>query len=291
MSSAAVMLGSTVLIFAVAFPSLPANGQVVDDEVVGGAPKGQKLEPQKPGLIKLSEMGFDRMLASGAATPEMLRIRMGFRLESTLETVRNRCGLNETQCDRLEFAGRRDISRLIETVERMRRSYVGTEHVERDARVQTEIFRHATLPSLQQFAHSSLFRKVARKQLSDAQWEQYLEFDREQQEAAACKTVAYYFGMNRELTKSQELAVSRLLLDRFPQWRPISTHITFSEYVAARIAGELEAELQPILDESQFRHLQRQASIAKRIEPDLIKLGLWPIPQEANEEPRPTNAP
>lgn len=274
-----------IMVFLGLLSPFEACADSIDDEVTPGKP----IEPVEPevaerGFYTVSDASFDRTLLNAAATPDMLRSCMERQLVTHLETTRTRCNLSDEQCARIQFAANGEIVHLVQTVEQLRSAYVGTR--QRDERsnspVLTEIFRRVTIPSMQQFSDSSLFRKAARRQMSDAQWTLYEVLDREQQERAAREAIGFYFGAGRQLSESKEQAMARLFLDRYPRWRPISTHIPFSQYVAARIAVELEAELKEILDEDESLHLRRYASLAKAVEPQLVKLGLWPIPGEPN---------
>lgn len=259
------------------------QAQVVDDEVISAVPVAAEVPVAD--ALRISAAAFERVLESCSASSDMVHDRMRVRLQSTLDILKKRCGLNDSQIHRMEFAGRRDITKLTEVTEQLRTQFIDVEQPAKvRALIPQDVYRRVTAPSLKQFDDDTMFRKVARGQLSDAQWEQYLAWEREQQEEGVRNAIAHFFGKGR-LTELQEREATRVILQKYPRWQPISSNIPSCEYVAALIAGELEEELKPIFTESQCRHLQGYAFYAKRMEPQLIRVGLWPIPERKSAMP------
>jgi len=119
---AAEVINKVVIVFgelAVAEePSVAAEPTVDEVTAVADLPADQPPKPKWRALLYSGT--FDELVYGSDSNPVDFQVQLDNRLKLKLEEIDRVCGLTEAQRQKLQLAGRGDISRLIERAERLR---------------------------------------------------------------------------------------------------------------------------------------------------------------------------
>jgi hypothetical protein len=200
------------------------------------------------------------------------------RLLLQIQTIDQVCGLSEPQRERLRLAGRGDIHRFFDEVERFRQEFMKVRH---DPQMFNEIWQKVSPLQMKfnsgLFDDDSLFHKVVGNVLDSEQELRYRQSELERRRfryQANVATAVAVLENSIPLLDSQRQELIQLIIEqtavppRFGQ---------FDYYVVLYQTATLNPEkLRPIFDDEQWRALDAHLGQARMLEPQLRSHGLIP---------------
>ncbi len=270
---AMVFGGMTILCLSIPC-SVAAQSSFTDDVVIDIPDSELNLMPL---INTVTEAQFVNMSGSN----ENVRARLLQQYRSRLQKIDEQCLLTDEQRQKLQLAARGDIARLMSKVDHLREKYVN-QPIPAGGMivVSEEIVRDLMVPLTLPFGEKSLFAKVLHHQLTEAQSEQYQALDLFERRDAVRNMVAPFFRGLQPLSLVQERLIVERIVSRYPAWHPHAVPMLYAHYIAILVADDMSDELRPILDDTQWQHLQSQIPAGRRLEPRLRSFGLWPIREE-----------
>jgi hypothetical protein len=251
----------------------PACAQDADEPEEAAAPA-----PPARQRVRISARQFDRLLFGNEGDSESARRIIEARLKSRIGFVDQLCGITRDQRKKLELAGRGDIKRFFDRVEKLREQILDAADIDRlrglivEAQELGKVFRQ------QLFADESIFAKTLRVTLDREQsarcyklWDE----NRLLRHQSRVEWVALTLQKNLVLSDGERLRFLVVLLEetRPPRgFGPSDYHGIM--YQASQIP---ESKLRPVFDrESSWRSLRAEFDDALRREPMLRESGYLP---------------
>ena len=125
------------------------------------------------------------------------------------------------------------------------------------------------------FDDDSLFRKTLRNTLTDEQLAKYAALERSRRltmvEGVLQSWEQKVIGVKLSVATRRQLA--ELLIDKS---RPPKSWGQYTHYIVLLQIAELEDEARPLLDDAQWDLVSKQLVQARRVEPQLRQMGIWP---------------
>jgi hypothetical protein len=234
--------------------------------------------------VVIQESLFNRLVFGGSANPPKGREGAEVVLANEIKAIDRVCSLSDAQRKKLQLAGRGDIKLAFERLGALREKFVGVPIglSERNTVIQElQVLGIRLRGGL--FDDNSLFRKTLRNALTDEQLSKYIPMERDQRlrkvEAVLQSWELQANGIKLSASKRKEVA--KLLIDKA---RPPKDYGTHTHYVVLLQIAELEDEVRPMFDESQWELVSKQLVQARRIEPQLRQMGVWPTPAPMDDD-------
>jgi hypothetical protein len=224
--------------------------------------------------FQLNESQFNQWVFGGnrgIADPEVA-------VALATEAVSRVCQLTEAQQDKLRLAGRGDYARFNQRVAQVRAQFVDKSYDHQEVgKIYEQIQPLNATYQAGLLGPSSLFAKVARGMLTTEQLQKYNAEQAERLRVRHDAKVRLFIAMLERrvpLTDQQRSALVDLLLtETRPPMRASTMDWQVVEVQAAYIPEE---RFHAILDEDQFRILEKTLRQARSLEPHLKQQGLLP---------------
>ncbi len=272
-----ICLGASIALVA---SGLAARGQDAGDkeEELLKAKLQRVINERRRGADPTREL-LNYWLFEGAAR-EQVRGRLESRLRSRVKLIDTVCKLSGPQREKLMVAGRIDIVRLFERIDRFKNrtdlADINVRQKRDDAFIEIEPIRRNIAES-DCFGDGSLFAKVLKNTLSSEQFSLQEEAARNALMARHLATIRWVvgnLGMSLRLSEEQQVKLRELLAAKTRPPRRFGA----SDYQGLLIqASRLpETVLRPIFDGGQWLDLKRQIDNANELERTLRRQGYLP---------------
>lgn len=253
---------STSLLLVWMMSSAPVFAE--DDRVIGARP--DELELDQP--ANLADSGPVSVLA--------VRIELDYQLSARLGEIDAVCGLSADQMRTLRLVGRGDIERITKEAQRINRISAGQEIPEDGPKdLRREIHQKIRTPLANPFREQSFLYKILPRRLSAEQWNALQEFQHAERKRKVQFAIDNLFAGPHDLTAEQLHAVTDVVLEKCPTWRPASTSETTP--LTALLLEELKADVDPLLSAAQRRTRAKKLLDARHFQPVFEEDGLWPL--------------
>lgn len=228
------------------------------------------------GNFNIAPENFDRWVFQGSRNIDGAREQLRSHVLLQLDELTRKCGLTESQREKLLLAARADEKRFFDAVEIVRKKFLEVRH---DQNAFNAIWQD--IQPLQQrqsvglFGASSFFGKTLRKTLNAEQVTQYGVIDEERRQfrwRAAVDVSLLTLEDAVPLQHAQRERVIELLLERT---QPPRAFGQYDHYVVRLRLSQLpERELRPLFDERQWKLLQAQFGQVRGMEQFLVQNGV-----------------
>ncbi len=251
--------------------------QVTKDDTV--------IEPPNPpdlGQIQISQSVFDSLTkGTDKSAGAIQRSQLESKMHLYLGKVAADCELTDEQRAKLSIAIRADSCRLVSNYASVHSKYVNkTVSREIYTAAYADIIQSVTIPFAHPCGNQSLFFKVLRRQATPAQWQKFAEiYEAERYEQVRSVLTDINAGAI-SLSQNQLDKLTLLCLDKYPRWQPLPRTNTYARYVTMLVLSELSEEVQTHVTADQWAILDKNLATARRVEPSLRTLGVWPLPEE-----------
>jgi hypothetical protein len=227
--------------------------------------------------IKVDESAFNQLVLGGRNLA-VIRQRLETLLTLKIDDVDRVCKLSDEQMSKLRLAGRGDIKRIDDLVERARRQLLGTDQEPSKLNIILAEVRplHQAFES-DPFDDRSIFMKTLKMSLTEPQLAEYQKTVREKVEFRFRSTVELVVAMwdrAAGLTNDQRKQVRELLLaETKPPRKPSEYDTVVVVCQAARLS---ESRLKTLFDDDQWPVVKKRLESATRMVPVLAQGGLLP---------------
>ncbi|SRR5579883_2554871 len=250
----------------------PGRGLLVDPPrqrpVLLADPGPELLVPPPPGDA-MNDEPAERSLLGRVGGADKARARLEARLAWEIDRIDRTYGLGPEQKHKLEIAGRGDIKRLFDDIQKQKELL---ESARGDLLRYRAILREAYLKPLRVDAHllfidGSLFVKTLKTTLNPAQRARY-EKDRLDFYRGRVDWAVSFLEKRLRLRQDQRDRFAALIL---AESRPLRRYGDYDFYAIVYQASQLpEGKLKPIFDEDQWRLLTGQFQDVQRMERELV---------------------
>jgi hypothetical protein len=241
------------------------------------------------------EAQFDRQVFQQYGNAAGARRRLDEQLAVHIQDLDQVCRLTDAQKQKLRLAGRGDITRFFDRYEDARQRFSGNQ----DEQKLPVLFRdlrslQGTLQATLQdglFHEDSLLYKALPNTLTT---EQFARYDAKARERRASQHRANIELALQTLERSVSLGEVRrreLLTLMAKEIKPPRRASSYDQYRILIQLGRLPQErLKPLFDDAQWRELNQQLVGFKRMEPQLIQVGMLPVEDDADRTDEPPAA-
>jgi hypothetical protein len=232
------------------------------------------------GADQVDQMLYGRFGGAGVA-----RNQLDSALALRIDDVTRICGVTEAQKKKLQLAGRGDIKRFFDRVEETKRKFQTTQNNQFN-NIWQEIQPLQTELSSGLFGEDSLFAKTVKRTLSEEQAIKFENVVRQRSLARYQSTVAWcvvQLDKSVGLSDNQRRRLVELLVkETKPPRRFGQNDYWFMMLQASKLP---ESKLKPILDDVQWRFLQRQLMQGRGMEQWLKMSGVIDDDKPAGARP------
>ena len=212
----------------------------------------------------VDDSNFDQWVFQGVGGAAKARERLTSRLKLQIDEIDRTCDLSAAQKQKLALAGRGDTKRFFDEVEEARRKF---DEVKNDQAAFNGIWQE--IQPLQQklqrglFGPTSLYAKTVRKTLTAEQAAKYnviVDERRRYRYRVNVEVAVVTLGNSIAFRHEQHEAIVKLLLDMPPPAEaPVEAQAQNNYYIMVKqLATVPQDKLRPLLDERQWKLLQRQ---------------------------------
>lgn len=227
-----------------------------------------------PLLFAMKDADFESLVFGKNSSAELVRRRMEQSIAEAVDEIAKACQLTESQQRKLRLASHGDIHDAFERVDNLRRLCT-------EVAPTADEFQRRCLAAKQwrgalranSFQSESLFAKVLAMTLTDEQVTHWNALRRRRCDQQL-KTLQMAFQI-QPLPESREQLATALADSALPLWTDHMVH-----YIPLFAIGQMGDDARPLFDEENWHRLQNQLETARRLEPTLRELGVWPVPAE-----------
>jgi hypothetical protein len=265
------------LLFA-AWGSVASPARAQDDVPVEENPQAHAEEQQQQFMV--ADETFDQWVFGARGNALAGKTRLESALLVQIENIDRLCSLTEEQRQKLRLAGRGDIKRLLDRIEQLRKKF---QLVKTDQNKINEFFQEVQPFQAElnrgPFGPGSIFSKTVKSTLTS---EQAAHTDRARRErrqfeyTARVELVVNMLDESLALRAAERRQLVELLVAETRPPKAFGNH-QYDYYLIMFQASKLTpARFQAILDESQYKALQKLFEQMRGIEPFLKTNGLLP---------------
>jgi hypothetical protein len=248
------------------------------------------------GTINLAA-SIDQLVYGNVAQNHTPQERLELRLERRVDLLAREAALSESQKQKLLFAGKGDIGRLVERVEQFKTRYQ-TRRPDPNGLDWDQVSKEAqplATSRVQLFASESLFAKTLARVLTPEQLARCEKIDRERREfqhRTGVHLTVLRMTTALGLSDDQRLRLEQLLLKETRPGRSFNRlyPTTCFNIVYVQMAHLPAERLQPLFEPWQWRALKRKLANASQFEEGLARNGVVLDGDKAPQSGRPARA-